>query len=683
VPANQVIVFLADGKGAADADALATSLGGRVVGRLDFLDAYQVETSGTTEADLTAALATARGTTGVTLAVPNQMIDPAEEPGEIWGVRITPMTDPPYDAGGNADGYGMIGVQTAWDYIRGSDMGLEPVKVGVVDSGLWTGSNEFDGGTNIEFTDPSGRLADPEKERSSADGPLTDDVSGGHGSGVASIIGADADDGGPAGVASVLGDRLTISNTNLWGPEYGTTWVPAQPNPDDPTVVTYPGDGTYQYSALVAIMKQVEAGSTVINMSWGPKNPALTDPDVPKLFRAFYERMGREHPEVIFVAAAGNHGQSADGSQMYPGGFDLPNVITVGNVVNDGTVWKTSNTPGNNFEVSIYAPGHQAVRGYNKDTGEVKNLYGGTSMASPQVAATAALLRSLNKNLTAAQVKEIITGAATSKNGTPVLSVDEAVLAVINLNCDALGIPRIDKETLLGRGVIDAVAVPVDGSPGVYTLRGIVKGTGAKGVDLDVTVTEGEVTSGEEPTHLDEPGEATWTIKLDPPDEGVIVVRRYDNKAASRIAIETIDVNGAWAGSFTLTSLEVDPAMEEKAKEEGCDVAILQGLLGKPLPMTLDLAVDPDSTGTSTYWIDVSSIKDADGKSLSSDPQDAPVTYKGNLLTFKLDSSGGAATSMTGTVRRSGAAVVINGVVTMKGEGYSAKGVWTVTKADA
>jgi len=333
--------------------------------------------------------------------------------------------------------------------------------------------------------------------------------------------------------------------------------------------------------------------------------------------------------------------------------------------------------------VSIYAPGHQAVRGYNKDTGEVKNLYGGTSMASPQVAATAALLRSLNKSLTAAQIKDIITRAATSKNGTPVLSVDEAVLAVINLNCDEQGIPRIDKETLLGRGVVDAVAVPVDGSPGVYTLRGIVKGTGAKGVDLDVTVAEGEVKSGDEPTHLEEAGEATWTVALDPPEEGVIIVRRSDNKAGSRIAIETIDVNGSWAGTFTLTSLDLDPAMEEKAKEEGCDVAILQGLLGKPLPMTLDLAVDPDSAGTSTYWIDVSSLKDAEGASMTSEPQEAPVSYKGNLLTFQLDGSSGVATKMSGSVSRSGQVVTINGTITISGEGYSARAVWTVTRAGA
>jgi hypothetical protein len=112
-------------------------------------------------------------------------------------------------------------------------------------------------------------------------------------------------------------------------------------------------------------------------------------------------------------------------------------------------------------------------------------------------------------------------------------------------------------------------------------------------------------------------------------------------------------------------------------------VAILQGLLGKALPMTLELSVDPDSSGTSIYWIDVSSLKDADGKAMTSEPQEAPVTYKGNLLTFKLDATSGVATKMSGAVSRSGAVATIKGTISLSGEGYSAKAVWTVTKAGA
>jgi hypothetical protein len=97
VPVNQIVVILADGQGAPAAAALAASLQGRVVGQLDFLNAYQIETAGATEADLTAALTKARGTTGVTLAAPNQEMRPTAEPGEIWGTRISPLTGPPYN----------------------------------------------------------------------------------------------------------------------------------------------------------------------------------------------------------------------------------------------------------------------------------------------------------------------------------------------------------------------------------------------------------------------------------------------------------------------------------------------------------------------------------------------------------------------------------------------------------
>ncbi len=677
VPLNQIIVVFGDGHGQGEAEALATSLGGRIVGRIEFLNAFQVETSGTTEADLTAALATARATAGVTTAAPNQSVSPSEDPVEIWGTRISPLSDPIY-GNGNGDGYGLIGVQTAWDYIRGSGMDLDLVQVGVVDSGVWTGSNKFDEGAHVTFTEPEANRADPEKQKNK-DGTKSNDPSGGHGSGVNVLIGADADDGGPAGVASVLGDKLTISNTNLWASDYGQQWTEAQPNPDDPTIVDYPDGKTYQFSSLVAIMNQVKAGSTVINMSWGPQDPSLTDPAVPKIYEAFFKKMGREHPDVLFVAAAGNHGKSAEGSKMYPGGFNLPNVMTVGNVTNDGTIWKTSNTASTDFEVSVFAPGHQAVRGQNKDTGEIKNIAGGTSMAAPQVTATAALLRSLNKDLTAEQIKKIITTSATDKGGTSVLAVDEAVRMVIDLNCDLAGIPRIDKETLLGRAVVDAVASPVAGQPGVYTVRGIVKGTGVKGVDLDITVATGEVTSGDEPASLDEPGEATWTVKLDPPDEGTITVRRSDNKAGSRIAIEQLDLNGMWAGTLTFTDLTVDEEAAKEAEDQGCSLAILEELKGKPLPMTMDITVDESGKGTAVVTIDVSSLAKPGEEPPTSSPQTIPFTLSGNHLTFQLEQSQGATSSMSGTVGRSGAALVISGTMTVSGTGFSAVAAWSVT----
>jgi hypothetical protein len=681
VPVNQIIVVLADGQGKADADALATKLGGSVVGELEFLNAYQIKTSGTTETDLTAALKTATATAGVTIAAPNQTGRLDADPGEIWGVRISPLTNPVY-AGGNGAGYDLIGVDTAWDYIRGSGLNLGPVQVGVVDSGLWGGSTEFNGGPKIQFTEPDAKLAVAEKEEN-ADGSTSSDLAGGHGSGVNVLIGGEPDSGGPAGVASVLSDKLTISNTNLWADQYGTGFTAAQPNPDDPTIVADPNNPakTYQYGDLVAIMNQVKAGSTVINMSWGPSDYKTSDPRVSKIFRAFFERMSTEHPDVLFVAAAGNDGVSMDGAHSWPGGFNLPNMVTVGNVTNDGKIWKNSNRAGPDFEVSLFAPGHQAVRGYDPTNGDVEDTYGGTSMATPQVTATAALLRSLDKDLTAEQIKKIITSTATDKDGTMILSVDEAVRAVIDLQRQAAGLPALTKDELLGGGVVDAVAVPVAGEPGTYTVKGIVKATGAQGVDLNISVAEGETTAGDEPTHLDAAGEATWTVKLDPPEAGKITVSRADNQAGSLITIADIDVNGDWAGTFTFTDFTVDEAAQAQAKDQGCDLSALEALKGQALPMTLELKVDQGETGTATYEIDTSSIKGSDGKPTESSPQTSPVTYKGSLLTFKLADTSGAVSKMSGLVSQNGGTDTINGTVSISGQGFSATGVWTVTKS--
>ena len=84
VPANQIVVMMADGKSRKDAESLAKALGGTVVGELEFINAYQIETAGTTEADLTAALNQATATSGVESAFPNQELSLSAE---IWGVR--------------------------------------------------------------------------------------------------------------------------------------------------------------------------------------------------------------------------------------------------------------------------------------------------------------------------------------------------------------------------------------------------------------------------------------------------------------------------------------------------------------------------------------------------------------------------------------------------------------------
>lgn len=76
VPANQIGVMLADGKTRADAEAIARTLGGRVVGELEFINTYQIETDGSIEADLRAALDQAAALEGVERVFPNMQVSP-------------------------------------------------------------------------------------------------------------------------------------------------------------------------------------------------------------------------------------------------------------------------------------------------------------------------------------------------------------------------------------------------------------------------------------------------------------------------------------------------------------------------------------------------------------------------------------------------------------------------------
>jgi hypothetical protein len=680
VPVNQLIAILMEGQKRADADKLAKSLGGTVVGEIELINAFQIETAGATEADLKAAIDSARATVGVTSAFPNQTVKAAAS--EIWGKRISATDDPAYadDAG---EGYKLIGVDKAWSYIKGADMELSPVQVGVVDTGVYTGTGEFDGGVNITYTDPSAQLSGA-PQTTYSDGTTGPETQAGHGTGINTIIGGDADDGGPVGVASPLGGMLTISNTNMFVPPYSDGVVAADPDPNDPSIREL-GGGTYSFSDLKAIMAQVKAGSTVINLSWGPADYTKVDPQLAQAYRGFFEQLSKEKPEIIFVVAAGNDGVSMNGDQNFPGGFKLPNMITVGNVSNDSKMFKDSNTKSENFEVTLSAPGEESVRG---SQGNTTHEDGGTSAAAPHVAAAAALLKSLNPKLDAAMIKEILrVTARKNEAGDPILAVDEAVFEVINMNRETAGLPALTREELENRGVIDAVATPVPNSPNEFMVRAIVQSMTQDGVDVTISPSAGVIKEGETPRHMANTGEIAWLVKMDD-NKGTITVLRGDNKAGSRISLERIDINGKWAGSVTFTEINVDGAAsgggggDTVGGGEGCNLAMLDTLKGKALAMTMDITCDTSGNGTAITSIDFTSLNIGDpqyGKFVN-EPTTIPFVYAGDTITFTTQPSEGTTGGMSGVVSKQNDRAVIEGTITSSGKGFSIKAVWTVTQ---
>jgi hypothetical protein len=673
VPSNHLLMSMTEGASRSDAEKAAESFGGTIVGEVEFIGLYQVQFTGTSEAELSAAIAAAEANADVEYAYP---ITQAQLDAEIWGVRIDPYADPVY-GGGAGDGYKAVGVSKAWAYIKGAGVDLNAVKVGVTDDGLHRpgegAESEFKGGVGIEFPDPdAGELAQAYVEN----GKPT--PYGSHGTAVSTVIGANPDNGGTAGIAGPLGSKLTISMTNIFAGKYGDTTT--TPDPDDITKQDWSPGHTYSIGTLVALTKQVEAGAKVINCSWGSSN---AHPKDVATYTRFFTKMAEKYPDVLFVCSGGNGGKEMDGSKRYPSGLALPNMITVGALDNDGKKATYADWASDDYEITLAAPGTQAVVGLGPDGTPIRA--DGSSFAAPHVTAAAAMLKSLNPKLTAGEIKQIL--VATARPGVPttstdanaqsqlvppemgagILAIDQAVLKVINDLRTAKGLAPFDEETLEKMGVVDAVAIT--GAAGEYEVKGIVGATGEKGATLKIeVVAENSAIGGDTEQSISGEGEVSWGVTL-PEDKGTIKVTRLDSGAASLITIEEFDISGTWSGTFTFTSMDVD---QELAEDQGCTAAILQGLIGTPMPMTMDLSVGEDGQGTGSMFIDIAAaVEDAE-----SEPTDITVSYSGSTVTFGV-SDGGV---MTAQVARSGDKLVMTGTLTYSGSGFSIVGSFSLSK---
>jgi hypothetical protein len=328
----------------------------------------------------------------------------------------SPLNDPVYSDGRNRS-YEIVGVQQAWDEIRSCGFALDPAKVAVVDDGLYKGYGEFDGVVRIDTKSNGSLLKEP-----SSDYP----IAGSHGTGIMNIIAADPDNGGLVGIASeLLRKNLTVTMINMQSPMYSKS-----------------GDAWYM-GYLLALSKG-GVGSNILSISWGNSE---SDPDAVTASEDFFKEWAETYPGHLFIISAGNDGKAIDGSRRFPYTYHMPNVITIGCINNDGTLYENSNRVSKNFEVTLGVPGDQAVWGKD-NSGNVADSGGETSMAVPFVTAAAAMIRSLDPSLNASSIKSILveTGRksidvngkqvpAPKEVGGRVLAIDLAVEKVIaNLN---------------------------------------------------------------------------------------------------------------------------------------------------------------------------------------------------------------------------------------------------------
>ncbi len=140
--------------------------------------------------------------------------------------------------------------------------------------------------------------------------------------------------------------------------------------------------------------KQKGVNVRVINASWGSTmySKALED-----AIRAAGEA------GILFVAAAGNNGTSNDKSPHYPSNYNLPNVISVAALDRNDQLASFSNF--GIKTVHIAAPGKDILSTWlNDDYREAS----GTSMATPYVAGTAALVLANDPKLSVEKLRERI-----------------------------------------------------------------------------------------------------------------------------------------------------------------------------------------------------------------------------------------------------------------------------------
>ncbi len=297
--------------------------------------------------------------------------------GSLWGMQgATTSPAAPYGSGALA----------AWN--AGAACSSQ-IHVGIIDEGVMTTHGDLR--ANIWINPGEGSRADRKdndrngfvddihgwdfnaNNASVYDGPADD-----HGSHVAGTVAAVANNG--AGVFGVCPSARLITAKFL-GVNGGTTAGAVK---------------AVNYLTQLKLTKKINLVAT--NNSWGGGGYS----------QALYDAIrAAGDANILFVAAAGNSGLDIDATPSYPASYQLPNVIAVAAIGQNGRRASFSNYGAKS--VHIAAPGVDIVSTVPTAKGAAGYAYmSGTSMAAPHVTGAAALYASLNPCATAAQTREAL-----------------------------------------------------------------------------------------------------------------------------------------------------------------------------------------------------------------------------------------------------------------------------------
>lgn len=281
------------------------------------------------------------------------------EPNYIQQFSVSANDSYYYRQWGLKGSYG-IDVEDAWEVTTGS----HDIRVGVIDTGIET-----------DHPDLVGNLV---TGKSFVSGVTSTTDTFGHGTHVAGIIGAVSDNSmGISGVCKEVSlVPLRISTDDTWSTSNAVNAINYAKN-------------------LWGTTEQIN----VINLS------GQNFPNSSSLKNAIGNYPG------LFVTAAGNSNKNIDSSTNYPASFDVNNMIVVGSHTSSGDRSDFSNY--GSKSVDIFAPGSSI---YSTVPNKTYKYYDGTSMAAPFVTGVAALMLSVNPDLSAKELKASIMGNAKIPN---------------------------------------------------------------------------------------------------------------------------------------------------------------------------------------------------------------------------------------------------------------------------
>jgi len=321
------------------------------------------------------ALQKLRKNPAVQYAEPDYIVNAAVMPddsrfSELWGLHNTGQT------GGTDDAD--IDAPEAWDISTGS----HDVIVGVIDTGvdynhpdlagnMWTNPNEIPG-DGVD-NDGNGYVDDVHGINAITDsGDPMDDQ--GHGSHVSGTIGATGNNAeGVVGVnhnVSIIGCKFLDSSGS--------------------------GSTSDALKCIDYFVSLKEAGINVraTNNSWGGGGSSQAMIDA---------LTASEAADILFIAAAGNGAYDNDGSPSYPASYEHDTVMAIASTTHTDDM--SSFSQYGLTSVDMGAPGSDIL---STVPGGGYSSFSGTSMATPHVAGAAALAWSVNPDLTAVEMKELL-----------------------------------------------------------------------------------------------------------------------------------------------------------------------------------------------------------------------------------------------------------------------------------